>query len=115
MVNLLKFNISQDRLHSLINFKINKMPNEKTEIEHVTKNEFKDAMTRIDEKFDNFRDEFFTYIREIMDEQRAHYEETHTREIGALREHIDHKFAVLMEHPVFSDYQVFADERMNNY
>lgn len=91
--------------------------------EYVTKTEFKSAMINIDErftameeridrKFDKFRDEFFAYVREIMDEQRAHYEEVHRREIGALQEHIDHKFAVLMEHPVFSDYQRSAERRM---
>lgn len=101
--------------------------------EYITKPEFNNAMLniderfsnvsqqfisledRIDKKFDNFRDEFFAYVREIMDEQRMHYEETHSREIGALREHIDHKFAVLQEHPVFTDYQTFAEERMNDY
>ncbi len=94
--------------------------------EYVTKSEFKSAMLnidnkftsmedridKIDAKFDTFRDEFFAYVREIMDEQRAHYEETHKREIGALQEHIDHKFVVLMEHPVFTDYQKSAEARM---
>lgn len=63
---------------------------------------------KIDTSIANLRNE----LKQHAEEQRQIFETNCRGYLELFMEHVDHRFAVLMEHPVFSEYEEKVNKRL---
>lgn len=68
--------------------------------------------TRLEKKIDDSITSLRKELKVHAEEQRQIFETNCRGYLELFMEHVDHRFAVLMEHPVFSDYEEKVNKRL---